>query len=187
MFSEGNEIRGHQFASKKQHFHWHRTKQHDTFIPTPRSYCKWSLQSLSKAEIRSMVRATIRQAAFTRRVEDIEMKFHLTEIKPIYAKWMTQFYDYMSTEDGSKVITNGWKKSGISDAVTSGSSSLPSLDSFQTISPLPQLDGEPSETTYPSNVLQDFFNVREDDDDSDWGDNDVDFERNSFDFIIDDE
>ena len=115
------------------------------------------------------------------------MKFHLTEIKPIHAKWITQFYDYMSTEDGSKVIINGWKKSGISDAVTNGSSSLPSLDPFQTIAPLPQLDGEPSETIYPSNVSQDFVNVREDDDDSDWGDNDVDFERNAFDFIIDDE
>ena len=133
-----------------------------------------------------MVRATIRQAAFTRK-ENIEMKFHLTEIKPIHAKWITQFYDYMSTEDGSKVIINSWKKSGISDAFTNGSSSLPSLDPFQTIAPLPQLDGEPSETIYPSNVSQDFVNVREDDDDSDWGDNDVDFERNAFDFIIDDE
>ena len=121
------------------------------------------------------------------RVEDIEMKFHLTEIKPIHAKWITQFYDYISTEDGSKVIINGWKKSGISDAVMNGSSSLPSLDPFQTISPLPQLDGEPSVAINPSNVSQDFVNVREDDDDSDWGDNDVDFERNAFDFIIDDE
>ena len=93
----------------------------------------------------------------------------------------------MSTEDGSKVIINDWKKSGISDAVTNGSSSLSSLDPFQTIAPLPQLDGEPSETIYPSNVSQDFANVREDDDDSDWGDNDVNFERNVFDFIIDDE
>ena len=115
------------------------------------------------------------------------MKFHLTEIKPIHAKWITQFYDHMSTEDGSKVIINSWKISGISDAVTNGSSSLLSLDPFQTIAPLPQLDGEPSETIYPSNVSQDFVNVREDDDDSDWGDNDVDFERNAFDFIIDDQ
>ena len=115
------------------------------------------------------------------------MKFHLREIKPIHAKWITQFYDYMSAEDGSKVIINGWKKLGISDTVTNGSSSLLSLDSFQTIAPLPQLHGEPTETIYPSNVSQDFVNVREDDDDSDWGDNDVDFERNAFNFIIDDE
>ena len=79
------------------------------------------------------------------------------------------------------------KESGISDAVTNGSSSLPSLDPFQTIAPLLQLDGEPSETIYPSNVSQNFVNVREDDDDdSDWGDNNADFEINAFDFIIDD-
>ena len=53
------------------------------------------------------------------------------------------------------------------------------MDPFQTIAPLPQLDGEPCETIYPSNVSQDFVNVHEDDDDSDWGDNDVDFERNA--------
>ena len=115
------------------------------------------------------------------------MKFHLTEIKPNHAKWITQFYDYMLTEDGSKVIINGWKKSGISDAVTNGSSSLPSLDPFQTIVPQPQLDSEPSETIYPSNVSQYFVNVRDDDDDSDWGDNDVDFETNASNFITDDE
>ena len=128
-----------------------------------------------------------KQLSLGKRVEDIEMKFHLTEIKPIHAKWITQFYDYMSTEDGSKVITNGWKKSGISDVVANGSSSLPSLDPFQTIAPLLQLDGEPSETIYPSNFSKDFVNVREDDDDSDWGDNDVYFERNTLDFILDDE
>ena len=62
-----------------------------------------------------------------------------------------------------------------------------SLDPFQTIALLPQLDGESSETIYPSNGSQDFVNVRGDDDDFDWGDNDVDFEKNAFDFIIDDE
>ena len=75
----------------------------------------------------------------------------------------------------------------ISDAVTNGCSSLPSLDPFQTIALLPQLAGEPSETIYPLNISQDFVNIREDDDESDWGDSDVDFETNAFDFIIDDE
>ena len=69
--------------------------------------------------------------------------------------------------------------------MTGGSSSLPSLDPFQTIAPLTELP-EPNETIYPTNVSQDFVNLREDDDDSDWGE-DVDFERNAFDFIIDDE
>ena len=64
---------------------------------------------------------------------------------------------------------------------------MPSLDPFQTIALLPQLAGEPSETIYPLNISQDFVNIREDDDESDWGDSDVDFETGAFDFIIDDE
>ena len=65
------------------------------------------------------------------------MKFHLTEIKPIHANWITQFYNHMSIEDGSKVVINGWKRSGIVDAVTNGSAALPSIDPFQNIAPLP--------------------------------------------------
>ena len=71
------------------------------------------------------------------RLEVIEMKFHLTEIKPIHANWITQFYNHMSIEDGSKVVINGWKRSGIVDAVTNGSAALPSIDPFQNIAPLP--------------------------------------------------
>ena len=63
-----------------------------------RKFAQWFAQQLYK------------QLSLGKRVEDIEMKFRLTEIKPIYAKWITQFHDYMSTEDGSKVIINGWKK-----------------------------------------------------------------------------
>ena len=71
-----------------------------------RKFAQWFAQQFDK------------QLSLGKRVEDIEMKFHLTEIKPIHAKWITQFYDYMSTEDGSKVIINGWKKSGISQLRT---------------------------------------------------------------------
>ena len=78
-----------------------------------------------------------RQLALFKKVEDVEMKFQLTEIKPIHANWISKFYNHMSTDEGSKVIINGWKKSGISDAVTGGSSSLHSLDPFQDIAPLP--------------------------------------------------
>ena len=46
-------------------------------------------------------------------VEQIEIKFNLTEMKPIHTKWITEFYNHMSTKDGSKVIINGIKQSGI--------------------------------------------------------------------------
>ena len=129
-----------------------------------------------------------RQLALFKKVEDIEMKFQLTEIKPIHANWISQFYNHMSTDEGSKVIINGWKKSDISDAVTGGSSSLPSLDPFQDIAPLPQ-SLEVHETIIPANITDDFISLRliDADDDSDWGYVEDEFERNAFDFIIDDE
>ena len=128
-----------------------------------------------------------RELALFKKVEDIQMKFQLTEIKPIHANWISQFYNHMSTDEGSKIIINGWKKSGISDAVTGGSSSLPSLDPFQDIAPLPQ-SLEVHETIIPANITDDFINLRliDDDDDSDWGYEEDEFERNAFDFIIDD-
>ena len=74
------------------------------------------------------------QLALFKKVEDIEMKFQLTEIKPIHANWISQFYNHMSTDEDSKVIISGWKKSGSSDAVTGGSSSLASLKGTRLIS-----------------------------------------------------
>ena len=50
-----------------------------------------------------------RQLALFKKVEDIEMKFQLTEIKPIHTNWISKFYNHMSTDEGSKVIINGWR------------------------------------------------------------------------------
>ena len=99
-----------------------------------------------------------KQLTLGKRVEDIEMKFHLTEIKPIHANWTTQFYNHMSTENGSKVVINGWERSGIVDAVTNGSAALPSIDSFQNIAPLlPSIsDVCESETICPTEVNRGF-------------------------------
>ena len=119
------------------------------------------------------------------------MKFHLTEIKPIHANWIPQFYNNMSTEDDPKVVINGWKKSGIVDAVTNGSAALPSIDPLQNIAPLPPrtIDVCESETICPTEVTKDFVNpcLADDEDDSDWENEDDNFNRNVFDFIIDDD
>ena len=131
-----------------------------------------------------------KQLTLGKKVEEIEMKFHLTEIKPIHAKWVTEFYNHMSTEDGSKVSINGWKRSGIFDAVTDGSSALPSIDPFQEIAPLPSINDGDNEIVCPIEVTEHFVNLvnlrlATDDDDSDWGNDE--FDRNAFDFIVDDE
>ena len=132
-----------------------------------------------------------KQLTLGKRVEDIEMKLHLTEMKPIHRNWIMQFYNHMSTADGSKVVINGWKRSGIVDAVTNGSAALPSIDPFQNISPLPPSTNDvcESETIFPIEVTKDFVNLHldDDDDDSDWEYKDDKFNRNTFNFIINDD
>ena len=88
-----------------------------------KNFAEWFAQQFDK------------QLTLGTRVEDTEMKFHFTEIKPIHATWITQFYNHMSTEDGSKVLINGWKRSGFIDAVTNRSAALPSIYPFQNIAP----------------------------------------------------
>ena len=45
----------------------------------------------------------------------------------------------MTTPDGQNCIFNGWKTSGIDDAIRLGTKNLPSLDPFQDIDPVMDL------------------------------------------------
>ena len=42
-----------------------------------------------------------------KKVEDIEIKFYLTIIKPLHAKWLMEFYNHITSEEGSEIIING--------------------------------------------------------------------------------
>jgi len=131
------------------------------------------------------------QLSLGKKAEEVEMKFPLTTIKPIHANWITQFYNHMSTEEGVKIIINVWKASGIFDAVAGGSANLPAINPFQDISPLaPVSQALDSHFVIPEpEMAKDFVNKNVDDEsESEWEDDDEDeFERNAFDFIIDDE
>ena len=69
-------------------------------------------------------------------LDDIEIDYRLSVLKPLHAKWLISFYNYMTTTKGQEVISNGWKRSGIYDSITLGSSKLPALDPFRDICPL---------------------------------------------------
>ena len=129
-----------------------------------------------------------------KKVEDIEIKFYLTVIKPLHAKWLIEFYNHITSKKVSEIIINGWKGSGIYDAVKNDSSSLPYIHPFNEIAPL--IGTEKSNETdvtinQSSSLTESFMNDRydEESDCSDWeNENDIDFERSAFDtFIIDDE
>ena len=69
-------------------------------------------------------------------LDDIEIDYRLSVPKPLHAKWLISFYNYMTTTKGQEVVSNGWKRSGIYDSVTLGLSKLLALDPFSNICPL---------------------------------------------------
>ena len=133
------------------------------------------------------------QLSIGEKVDEVDIKFTLTTIKPLHAKWLVEFFNEMTSESGATVILNGWKASGIYDALKMGSSNLPSIDPFHDILPLLESnDGESSlqTITITDEMREHFVNEAdgEEEDNSEWeADNDVDFNRNAFDILIDDE
>ena len=136
------------------------------------------------------------QLAAGKKIEEIDIKFKLTTIKPLHAKWVVEYYNEMTSQPGEEVIVNGWKASGIFDAVELGSTALPSIDPFHDISPLIASD-DPLECAHhqiTQEMREHFVNEAadeeedEEDDEEEWvEENDIDFNRNAFDIIIDDE
>ena len=97
---------------------------------------------------------------------------------------------HITSEAGSKIIINGWKASGIYDVIKMGESALPSIDPFSDIAPLTDENISDVQVILPTlDLMENFVNEHhEDDENSEWEDeNEIDFERNAFDFIIDDE
>ena len=46
-------------------------------------------------------------------LNDVEVDFRLSKIKPLHAQWLIDKYNYFTTEKGSQIIIKGWKKAGI--------------------------------------------------------------------------
>ena len=69
-------------------------------------------------------------------LESIEVKMPLTVMKPLHAKWLSEMYNVMTSEQGKDVIASGWEASGICEAIKIGLLKLPSLDPFKDISPI---------------------------------------------------
>ena len=107
---------------------------------------------------------------------------------------------YIISEAGAEIILNGWKAADIYDTLKMGAAALPSLHLFQDISPLPGNDDD--DTRGISDIVnvpvevKGFVNPTVDDDDDknddefyvrEEEDDDVEFRRNAFDVITDDE
>ena len=51
-------------------------------------------------------------------------------MKPLRTKWINELYDYMTSEEGHQIISNGWKTAFITEAIEQGTKDLRSLDPF---------------------------------------------------------
>ena len=114
-------------------------------------------------------------------------------IKPLHAKWLMEFYNHITSEDVSKVIINGWKRSGIYDAVKGSSPLSPSIDPFDKLIPLADDNGKSNYVDVTLNdfesLTEKFVNDRFDEEESEWqNDSEIEFVRSASDaFVIDEE
>ena len=69
-------------------------------------------------------------------LEDVEINYRLSVLKPLHATCLISFYDYISSSGGKAVIASGWRKLGIFDPVELGLSKLLVFDPFNDIYPL---------------------------------------------------
>ena len=60
-------------------------------------------------------------------LENVQVKLNLTILKPIHAGWLVEFYNHMTTDKGCNIIKDGWKATGITDAIRLGLNDLPSV------------------------------------------------------------
>ena len=64
---------------------------------------------------------------------DAKVNFKLTNMKPLNAKQLSEFYNNINCSDGHETTRNGCLRAGITDAIKMGSLKLPSRDPFLNI------------------------------------------------------
>lgn len=67
-----------------------------------------------------------------KKLEDIEVNFRLSVLKPLHAKWLVELFNFFTSTRGKEVIARGWKKSEIV-GLLDGSTILPPEDPFHEI------------------------------------------------------
>ena len=64
-----------------------------------------------------------------KQVDETDVDFHLTTLKPLHAQWLISLYDHVTSERSAQIVKKGWEKSGISE-IMNGTVTLPPEDPF---------------------------------------------------------
>ena len=69
-------------------------------------------------------------------LENIDITFLLTIMKPLHAGWLISCYDKLSSSEGKQVILSGWRAAGITEAIEKGVGGFnPVIDPFHHVDP----------------------------------------------------
>ena len=69
-------------------------------------------------------------------LENIDIKFLLSTMKPLHAGWLISCYDKLSSSEGKKIILSGWRAAGITEAIDMGVEGFnPVIDPFHDVDP----------------------------------------------------
>ena len=69
-------------------------------------------------------------------IENVDVQLKLSVLKPIHANWIIDLFNYFTSEKGREIISNDWKAAFITEAISTDSHGLDSLDPFQAVDPL---------------------------------------------------
>ena len=111
-------------------------------------------------------------------MDGIEIKFKVSVLKLLQAKWIVELCNYLTSEKGYDVIRKGWKSAGLTGAIE-GLVNLESLNPFAVTFPLIE-NGNLDQFDISSFVI--YYSNEDDDDEEDIEGNLI---RNIFEIIED--
>lgn len=106
------------------------------FQPLDLSTNKW-VKDFFKKKFNEWYASRLREElANGKDLDEIQIKFLLTEMKPLHANWMIDCYNQLTSPEWRYIILGGWKESGIQDALSEGTGKfLALMDPFYEIDP----------------------------------------------------
>ena len=95
-------------------------------------------------------------------LDNIEAKLKLSVFKPLHPGWLIDAFNHFTSEAGRKIVANGWKAAGITNAISKGVKGLPMLDPFHSIDPLVEISDESNEIRLPNANSEEIFSREND-------------------------
>ena len=121
MINKGNLQRFHMNISSRKSYYSSSSEDDLTVSREAKKFMKDQFTSWYSAQVQSQLDSG---------VVPVDVDLRLSVLKPIHVTWIVSMYNHLSSSEGRRSIPKGWKKAGVTDAV-SGSKKLPPEDPFE--------------------------------------------------------